>query len=161
MWRRTMLRRLLRVGRRVYRTPCAWDSAGLNTSARRNPAVGCTMPGHIRRMIRDSPLGLRTTVSPETARKLEAEDIVSKETLLIPERYGFVALTVRINVHRAVAGLLFRSRSILTFLKYNKEQWRRFLLNGGGTWVWGQSPWSGGQGGVAPLKLKRNWILII
>jgi len=27
--------------------------------------------------------------------------------------------------------------------------------------VQGQIPWSGGQRGIAPLKLKRNWILII
>jgi len=53
---------------------------------------------------------------------------------------------------------------------HNVCQWRRFLLNswGGATWrarsarVWGpsgvqgQSPWSGGQGGQAPLKLKEN-----
>ena len=27
------------------------------------------------------------------------------------------------------------------------------------TGVWGQSPWSGGQGGEAPLKLKAFWSL--
>jgi len=55
----------------------------------------------------------------------------------------------------------------MTDSMYPTSQRRRFLLNGGGgrsgapSGVQGQSPWSGGQRSIAPLKLKRNWILII